>query len=252
MLLRELFESSKLLDKPTPTVGELAKKYGVSTIEVHQQLKKGKKVELEHTSDTDVAREIALDHLSEDLYYYVKLAQVEKDVDECSDDPDCDCECDDEITENPREVYMLKLHRAKDYDTLYIKSNLHPSWVEVRGKPDYETRGYDPYNELHQVLDALDPPTVAALMTGEVITLNNKNPRTKPAIDVAQQILDVNENFADGKGPGRPGDSQRHGIPKKASMSTLKKAAHAKGRKGQLARWQINMRNGRKKHKHEE
>ena len=57
----------------------------------------------------------------------------------------------------------------------------------------------------------------------------------------------MTENFADGKGPGRPGDSQRHGIPKKATMSQLQKASHAKGRKGQLARWQINMRRGKKK-----
>jgi hypothetical protein len=55
------------------------------------------------------------------------------------------------------------------------------------------------------------------------------------------------ENFADGKGPGRPGDSVRHGIPKKATMAELEKASHAKGRKGQLARWQINMRRGKKK-----
>ena len=59
------------------------------------------------------------------------------------------------------------------------------------------------------------------------------------------------ENFADGKGPGRPGDSQRHGIPKGATMAQLEKAAHAKGRKGQLARWQLNMRRG-KKRKHKE
>ena len=58
---------------------------------------------------------------------------------------------------------------------------------------------------------------------------------------------DVAENFADGKGPGRPGDSQRHGIPKGATMAQLEKASHAKGRKGQLARWQLNMRRGRKK-----
>jgi hypothetical protein len=58
---------------------------------------------------------------------------------------------------------------------------------------------------------------------------------------------EVDENFADGKGPGRAGDSARHGIPKHATMSELEKASHAKGRKGQLARWQMNMRNGKKK-----
>ena len=69
-------------------------------------------------------------------------------------------------------------------------------------------------------------------------------------VDRYKQIPDtwiMNENFADGKGPGRPGDSQRHGIPKKATMAELEKAAHAKGRKGQLARWQLNMRRGKAK-----
>jgi pyrimidine deaminase RibD-like protein len=57
----------------------------------------------------------------------------------------------------------------------------------------------------------------------------------------------LNENFADGKGPGRPGDSVRHGIPKNATMAELERASRAKGRKGQLARWQLNMRRGRKR-----
>jgi hypothetical protein len=30
-------------------------------------------------------------------------------------------------------------------------------------------------------------------------------------------------------------------------MAELEKASHAKGRKGQLARWQLNMRRGKKK-----
>jgi ParB-like nuclease domain len=57
----------------------------------------------------------------------------------------------------------------------------------------------------------------------------------------------TNENFADGKGPGQPGDSRRHGIPKKASLATLDKIGKGSGRKAQLARWQANMRRGRKK-----
>jgi hypothetical protein len=57
----------------------------------------------------------------------------------------------------------------------------------------------------------------------------------------------VAENFADGKNPQDKGDSQRHGIPKGATMAELEKAAKASGRKGQLARWQINMRRGKKK-----
>lgn len=61
------------------------------------------------------------------------------------------------------------------------------------------------------------------------------------------KVSDLFENFSDGQGPGRPGDSQRHGIPKHATIAQLKKAANASGRKGQLARWQLNMRRGKKK-----
>jgi hypothetical protein len=57
----------------------------------------------------------------------------------------------------------------------------------------------------------------------------------------------VAENFADGKGPGRAGDSQRHGIPKHATLAQLDKISHEGGRKGQLAHWQANMRRGRNK-----
>ena len=60
----------------------------------------------------------------------------------------------------------------------------------------------------------------------------------------------VKENFADGKNPQDKGDSARHGIPKKASISKLKSIRSsdtASPRKKQLAHWQINMRQGKKK-----
>lgn len=55
----------------------------------------------------------------------------------------------------------------------------------------------------------------------------------------------LDENFADGRGPGRPGDSRRHGIPKHATLAQLDKIGKGSGRKAQLARWQANMRRGR-------
>ena len=70
---------------------------------------------------------------------------------------------------------------------------------------------------------------------------------TLASAGIGTGIAALGENFADGKGPGRPGDSQRHGIPKGATIAQLEKAAKAKGRKGQLARWQLNMRRGHKK-----
>ena len=80
-----------------------------------------------------------------------------------------------------------------------------------------------------------------------IITKQNTTKDVKPG-DEYKNVKKLNlENFADGRGPGRPGDSQRHGIPKGATMAQLQKAAKAPGRKGQLARWQINMRRGRKR-----
>jgi hypothetical protein len=57
----------------------------------------------------------------------------------------------------------------------------------------------------------------------------------------------IGENFADGKNPQDKGDSKRHGIPTKASLSSLDKIGRGSGRKAQLARWQANMRRGRAK-----
>lgn len=44
------------------------------------QLDKGVEVELEHTDDREVAREIAMDHLTEDPGYYDKLEEVEREA----------------------------------------------------------------------------------------------------------------------------------------------------------------------------
>jgi hypothetical protein len=57
----------------------------------------------------------------------------------------------------------------------------------------------------------------------------------------------VEENFADGKNPQDKGDSKRHGINTKASVSSLRKTAKQGGRKGQLAHWLANMKAGRNK-----
>ena len=44
------------------------------------QVEKGIKTEMEHTNDPDVAREIAYDHLTEDLLYYDKLEKFENSI----------------------------------------------------------------------------------------------------------------------------------------------------------------------------
>jgi len=61
------------------SVSDLAMKHGVSEKEIEAQLDKGMKVEMEHTDDEEMAREIATDHVFEDPKYYDKLAKIEKE-----------------------------------------------------------------------------------------------------------------------------------------------------------------------------
>lgn len=57
---------------------DLAKKHSVSIDDLKSQLEMGMEVEMEHTSDEDMAREIAMDHLAEDPEYYTKLKDIEE------------------------------------------------------------------------------------------------------------------------------------------------------------------------------
>ena len=77
MKLQDLFERENLPTVKTPSVEELAKKHRVSIEKVKAALKKGTKVELEHTKKKELAQEIALDHINELLDYYDKLEKVE-------------------------------------------------------------------------------------------------------------------------------------------------------------------------------
>jgi hypothetical protein len=60
----------------------------------------------------------------------------------------------------------------------------------------------------------------------------------------------VEENFADGKKPGRKGLAKRSGVNTKASVSSLRKTAkNSSGEKQRMAHWLANMKAGRAKKK---
>jgi len=60
----------------------------------------------------------------------------------------------------------------------------------------------------------------------------------------------IRENFADGRNPQDKGDSKRHHVPTKSSVSNLRKFAKShSGRAAQLAHWMANMKSGRAKKK---
>jgi hypothetical protein len=87
------------------------------------------------------------------------------------------------------------------------------------------------------------------------IRVNNcvPNESVEEAANAAQQAAiaiakkkEMEENFADGKHPEDKGDSKRHGVPTKGSVSSLRKFAKShSGRAAQLAHWMANMKSGK-------
>jgi hypothetical protein len=67
------------------TPDDIAKKHGVSLSKIEKELEMGIEVEMEHTDDSAIAKEIALDHLSEFPDYYTRLKKMEKQAKEETD-----------------------------------------------------------------------------------------------------------------------------------------------------------------------
>jgi hypothetical protein len=59
---------------------DIAKLHGVSVSDIESQIKKGIKIEHEHSPDDGIAEEIAKDHLTEFPYYYDFLEAMEKEM----------------------------------------------------------------------------------------------------------------------------------------------------------------------------
>jgi len=123
---------------------------------INSQLEKGIKVELEHTDDAAIAREIAIDHIWEDKKYYDKLEAVEEStkktiknflkedvksliIDESPDTISVLIKYNDRNagviyltpadTENTMEIVGVKF--KKDYDSNFIMSQAMASLWEV-------------------------------------------------------------------------------------------------------------------------
>jgi hypothetical protein len=87
------------------------------------------------------------------------------------------------------EGYKLQLERDKELLVLNITDTATGKRTEVRGKPGYETDGYDPTDKLHQLLDKVGrSASVSDMMNGDVVTINPKHPKgasAKAATDTA-------------------------------------------------------------------
>ena len=97
---------------------------------------------------------------------------------------------------------------------------------------------------------AANPGTRPALF----LSTDNWNPdawthiATKLGYRLVADDESLDENFADGKNPGRKGLAKRSGVNTKASVSTLRNVAkHSTGEKQRMAHWLANMKAGRAK-----
>lgn len=67
-------------------------------------------------------------------------------------------------------------------------------------------------------------------------------------VKTGSRKVKADENFADGKNPGRKGQAKRSGVNCKASVSTLRNVAkNSSGEKQRMAHWCANMKSGRSK-----
>lgn len=77
--MENINESNKLKGGKSDKLSQedIAKKFKVSLSKIQAQIRKGIKVEMEHTNDREKAREIATDHVSEFADYYDRLEKME-------------------------------------------------------------------------------------------------------------------------------------------------------------------------------
>ena len=75
------------------------------------------------------------------------------------------------------EGYKLQLERDDEMLVLNIIDTDTGKRTEVRGKPGYETGGYDPKDRLHILLDKIGKASnISDLMNGETVSINPKHP----------------------------------------------------------------------------
>ena len=147
------------------------------------------------------------------------------------------------------EGYRIQLERDPNMYVLHIVDTKTGKRTEVRGKPDYETTGYDPEDPLHQLLDKIGKAAnISELINGEVTGINTRHPDGERATAATDKAY--NENFADGKkkGKSRPGRVKRAGASCNGSVTELRrKARKYSGEKGKMYHWCANMKSGKKK-----
>ena len=161
--------------------------------------------------------------------------------------------------------YVKSIHHDFHIDDIILT---HPYWELKRVPlhklhvPDPESGEDldDPYNRV-QMIDMyhvdditqrdIESKPIVVDTDGYIIDGNHRAlaARLSGMTDIPAYVpVKVNENFADGKKPGRKGLAKRSGVDCKQSVSKLRSiAAHSSGERQRMAHWCANMKSGRNK-----
>jgi len=127
------------------SIKDIADKHDTSVDKIKKELKKGTKVEKEHTSDSDIAKEIAKDHSYEDDTYYEKLAKMEKANESLKPMIKRMLREQTELKitdETPESISILVEYNGRNAGILMVKPANAEKTLEIVGikfKKDYET-----------------------------------------------------------------------------------------------------------------
>ena len=147
-----------------------------------------------------------------------------------------------------RKVTILTARRLGQPVTSFLKSIGINAYVVPVGSSDPKVKADWIEQQILKGYDTVYFMDDSPKNTKAVEKMLRRYPKVKSLVKLIKE-MDIEENFADGKKPGRKGISKRVGIPKKPTLTQLAKLAKAKGEKGRMARWQLNMRRGKKKKK---
>lgn len=87
------------------------------------------------------------------------------------------------------EGIKLQLVRGKDQDVLKMWDTKEKSWVELRGKPNFETK-FDKNDPLHKAIDALGKSAnISDFVNGDVVNINPNHPDAKKALTTVKRLM---------------------------------------------------------------
>lgn len=87
------------------------------------------------------------------------------------------------------EGVKLQLIRGKDQDVLKMWDTKEKSWVELRGKPNFEVK-FDPKDPLHKAIDALGKSAnISDFVNGEPVSINPNHPDAKKALKTIKGLM---------------------------------------------------------------